>query len=243
MRVHGNSDIGPPAALLTWVSMNVLGGEEKLRNRVTKELTKAFDEMAAEVSQLGIETRKDNGRGYVYFYCNEIVDPNSGWKIPLCVKLGNRWRHRHLCQAGSSPCFEVIQDRNHQWWLCGGPEAGESGRRHGAMGYALRNGSKWQFHPGGEVRFPSPQIPFAAPRACATGTPIKSSRDLMINFKSDSTASAGRFLRSRRMVGSGIAVSMRLLRPRKISCRKRRSSRKWRSDSQIGRVRGICRRW
>jgi hypothetical protein len=76
-------DISPAAALLTWVSMNVLGGGEKLRERVTTELTKVFDEMTEEVRKLGIETRKDNGRGYVYFYCNEIVDPNSGWKIPL----------------------------------------------------------------------------------------------------------------------------------------------------------------
>lgn len=77
------SDISPAAALLTWVSMNILGGGEDLRNRVNEELNLAFDEMASEVKKLGIETRKDGAQGYVYFYCNEIVDPNSGWKVPL----------------------------------------------------------------------------------------------------------------------------------------------------------------
>ncbi|MDA7889826.1 DUF1156 domain-containing protein [Akkermansiaceae bacterium] len=104
------SDIGPAAALLTWVSMNVLGGGEELRDRVTKELTKAFDEMTAEVKQLGIETRKDHGRGYVYFYCNEIVDPNSGWKIPLAsnwVIDGGTGTYAKLVPHPPSKAFKI----------------------------------------------------------------------------------------------------------------------------------------
>jgi putative DNA methylase len=77
------SDISPAAALLTWVSMNVLGGGEDLRNRVNEELSRAFDEMVLEVKKLGIDSRKDGAEAHVHFYCNEIVDPNSGWKIPL----------------------------------------------------------------------------------------------------------------------------------------------------------------
>jgi putative DNA methylase len=76
-------DISPAAALLTWVSMNVLGGDGKLQSQVSKDLTEAFDEMTCEIDKMGIESRKDGARAHVHFYCNEIVDPNSGWKIPL----------------------------------------------------------------------------------------------------------------------------------------------------------------
>jgi len=76
-------DISPAAALLTWVSMNVLGGDEKLQLRVTNELTQAFDELSLEVDEFRFESREDGAKAHVHFYCNEIVDPNSGWKIPL----------------------------------------------------------------------------------------------------------------------------------------------------------------
>jgi adenine-specific DNA methylase len=76
-------DISPAAGLLTWASMNILGGDQNLREQVSKEITRAFDEMAAEVANMGFESREDGARAHVHFYCNEITDPNSGWKIPL----------------------------------------------------------------------------------------------------------------------------------------------------------------
>jgi putative DNA methylase len=76
-------DISPAAALLTWASLNVLGGEDGIRKQVTTELVEAFEKMISEVEEFKIEGGKDGANGYVYFYCNEIVDPNSGWKVPL----------------------------------------------------------------------------------------------------------------------------------------------------------------
>jgi putative DNA methylase len=76
-------DISPAAALLTWVSMNVLGGGEELQTKVTEDLTHAFNEMCVEVEQLKIESRADGAKAHVHLYCNEIIDPNSGWLIPL----------------------------------------------------------------------------------------------------------------------------------------------------------------
>ena len=103
-------DISPAAALLTWVSMNVLGGGEEIRDRVNEELIRAFDEMTEEVKKLGIEARKDGGRGYVYFHCNEIVDPNSGWKIPLAsnwVIDGGTGTYAQLVPHKPSKSFKI----------------------------------------------------------------------------------------------------------------------------------------
>jgi putative DNA methylase len=103
-------DISPAATLLTWVSMNVLGGGEKLRGRVSKELAVGFSDMTAEVKKLGIETRSDNARGYVYFYCNEILDPNSGWMIPLAsnwVIDGGTGTYAKLVPHAQSKSFKI----------------------------------------------------------------------------------------------------------------------------------------
>jgi putative DNA methylase len=96
-------DISPAAALLTWVSMNVLGGAKELRERVSNELQIAFNEMADEISQYAVERRVDGAKGYVYFYCNEILDPNSGWLVPLA----SNW----VIDAGTGTYAKLIPNK------------------------------------------------------------------------------------------------------------------------------------
>ena len=96
-------DISPAAALLTWVSMNVLGGDKNLREKVLSEIQIGFDEMAAEISTYEVERRSDGAKGYVYFYCNEILDPNSGWLVPLA----SNW----VIDAGTGTYAKLIPNK------------------------------------------------------------------------------------------------------------------------------------
>jgi putative DNA methylase len=76
-------DISPAAALLTWGGTNILLGGEKLCNQVNHYLKKIYDQVCAQIDEWKIETNQHGWKSSVYLYCNEIIDPNSGWRIPL----------------------------------------------------------------------------------------------------------------------------------------------------------------
>ena len=79
------ADISPAAALLTWVSMNILGGGKKVCDEVNEFSKTIFKEVCDDIDKLGIEVNETNWRADAYLYCNEVVDPGSGWKIPLAT--------------------------------------------------------------------------------------------------------------------------------------------------------------
>jgi len=58
------SDINPVAGLLTWGALNIVGG-------------------GPEVDEWGIERNEAGEIADAYLYCNEVVDPNTGWTVPL----------------------------------------------------------------------------------------------------------------------------------------------------------------
>jgi putative DNA methylase len=76
-------DISPAAALLTWGGINILlGGAEKC-DEVNRCLENVFQDFCGEIDRMRLETNSAGFQADVYLYCNEIIDPSSGWKIPL----------------------------------------------------------------------------------------------------------------------------------------------------------------
>lgn len=77
------SDLNPVATLLTWASLNLIGGGEKVAEQVRQAQEDIYQAVDHQVTEWGIEHNSLGWRADAYLYCVEVVDPESGWKIPL----------------------------------------------------------------------------------------------------------------------------------------------------------------
>ena len=80
--IHG-TDLNPVAALLTWASINLVGAPTSVRTRVERKLAEAYERVASEVRQLGIERSEEGWEAEAYLYCVEVRPPGSDYWIPL----------------------------------------------------------------------------------------------------------------------------------------------------------------
>ncbi|MBP1909180.1 anti-phage-associated DUF1156 domain-containing protein [Methanolobus bombayensis] len=81
------SDLNPVAALLTWASMNIVGGEGELIVEVNNVLQEVYDAVDKQIIEWGIEQNEKGWRADAYLYCSEVICPECGWKIPLLTKM------------------------------------------------------------------------------------------------------------------------------------------------------------
>jgi adenine-specific DNA methylase len=83
------SDLNPAAALLTWASLNIVGGGAKVATEVHKALREVFDAVDRQITEWGIEHREPDRktrrrwRADAYLYCTEATCPECGWRVPL----------------------------------------------------------------------------------------------------------------------------------------------------------------
>ncbi len=77
------SDLNPAAALLTWAALNIVGGGQRVIDDVIEAQKKVFDAVDRQISELGIEHNSLGWRADAYLYCAEVIDPESGWSVPL----------------------------------------------------------------------------------------------------------------------------------------------------------------
>jgi putative DNA methylase len=84
--VYG-SDLNPVAALLTWASLNIVGGGPDVIERVEKARCHIYDLVDKQVIKWGIEQNSLVWRADAYLYCAEVTDPESGWKVPLLPSM------------------------------------------------------------------------------------------------------------------------------------------------------------
>lgn len=77
------SDLNPVAALLTWASLNIIGGGEEVVEKVKKAQKEVYDAVDKQITEWGIEHNEKGWRAEAYLYCSEIVCPECGWRIPL----------------------------------------------------------------------------------------------------------------------------------------------------------------
>lgn len=78
------SDLNPVAALLTWGALNIVGGGVEAVERLAAAQQRVFDRVQQQVEEWGIE--RDPETGWVadaYLYCVEVLDPATGWRVPL----------------------------------------------------------------------------------------------------------------------------------------------------------------
>lgn len=77
------SDLNPFAALMTWASLNVVGGGDDIAQEVEDALQEVYGFVDKQIVEWGIEHNSLGWRADAYLYCVEVTDPESGWRIPL----------------------------------------------------------------------------------------------------------------------------------------------------------------
>lgn len=77
------SDLNPVAALLTWGALNVVGGGAQVVDQVRAAQERVFNAVKEQVEAWGIERNAEGWIADAYLYCVEVVDPSTGWRVPL----------------------------------------------------------------------------------------------------------------------------------------------------------------
>ncbi len=77
------SDLNPVAGLLTWASLNLLGGGSAVQEEVMRVQAEALREADREVTSWGIEHNAQGERADAFLYCVEVKPEGCDYFIPL----------------------------------------------------------------------------------------------------------------------------------------------------------------
>jgi adenine-specific DNA methylase len=77
------SDLNPVAGLLSWASLNLLGGSESLQEELIQVQSEVFAAADRKVIDWGIETNELGERADAYLYCVEVKPEGCEYYIPL----------------------------------------------------------------------------------------------------------------------------------------------------------------
>ncbi|MGH9967262.1 MAG: anti-phage-associated DUF1156 domain-containing protein [Pyrinomonadaceae bacterium] len=83
------SDLSPVASMLTWASLNIVGGGEKVAAEVQQAQREVYEAVDLRITEWGIEHREPEAktgrrwRADAYLYCTEVNCPECGWRVPL----------------------------------------------------------------------------------------------------------------------------------------------------------------
>ena len=96
------SDLSPVACLLTWGALNIVGGKVD-REKLKEEKKRIAQEIDAHITALGIEHDKHGNRAKAYLYCTEVLDPQTGWRIPLAPSWVISIKRKTIAQLVPDP--------------------------------------------------------------------------------------------------------------------------------------------
>ncbi len=77
------SDLNPVAGVLTWASLNLLGGGNAVQQEVVRVQAHSLAEADAQVTAWGIEHNEQGERADAFLYCVEVKPEGSDYYIPL----------------------------------------------------------------------------------------------------------------------------------------------------------------
>ncbi|MBC7619740.1 MAG: DUF1156 domain-containing protein [Candidatus Saccharibacteria bacterium] len=77
------SDLNPVAGLLTWASLNLLGGGQAVQEEVLRVQAAALTAADQQVTEWGIEHNDQGERADAYLYCVEVKPEGCNYFIPL----------------------------------------------------------------------------------------------------------------------------------------------------------------
>lgn len=88
------SDLNPVAALLTYAAVNIVAGGEDRALRATAAQRRALERVSQRFSEWGVESDANGRRARAFLYCVEVIDPESGWRVPLAPSWVVSKQHR-----------------------------------------------------------------------------------------------------------------------------------------------------
>ena len=111
------SDLNPVAGLLTWASLNLLGGGKAVQEEVMRVQAEALAAADRQVTEWGIEHNAQGERADAYLYCVEVKPEGCDYFIPLAPswligeksKVVARWR-RPASADFLTPEIAVVSD-------------------------------------------------------------------------------------------------------------------------------------
>jgi adenine-specific DNA methylase len=77
------SDLNPVAGLLTWASLNLLGGGPEVQQEVRRVQGEVFAAADQQITEWGIEHNERGERAEAYLYCVEVKPEGCDYYIPL----------------------------------------------------------------------------------------------------------------------------------------------------------------
>jgi putative DNA methylase len=77
------SDLNPVAGLLTWASLNLLGGDKAVQDEVRTAQKAAFAEADQQITKWRIEHNERGERAEAFLYCVEVKPEGCEYYIPL----------------------------------------------------------------------------------------------------------------------------------------------------------------
>jgi adenine-specific DNA methylase len=77
------SDLNPVAGLLTWASLNLLGGGNAVQDEVRKIQREVFATADKQITEWGIEHNNHDERAEAFLYCAEVKPEGCEYYIPL----------------------------------------------------------------------------------------------------------------------------------------------------------------
>ncbi|RZB36985.1 MAG: hypothetical protein SRB2_01489 [Desulfobacteraceae bacterium Eth-SRB2] len=77
------SDLNPVAAMLTWASIHLIGGGEKIKKEAQEAQKKAYKAADKQIAEWGIEHNDKGWRADAYLYCVEAGCPATSLMLPL----------------------------------------------------------------------------------------------------------------------------------------------------------------
>lgn len=77
------SDLNPVAGLLTWASINLIGGGKRVQDEVNRVQEKAFAAADRQITEWGIEQNDRGERADAYLYCIEVKPEGCNYYIPV----------------------------------------------------------------------------------------------------------------------------------------------------------------
>jgi putative DNA methylase len=150
------SDLNPVAAILTWASIHLIGGGEKVHKEVREAQKKVYKAADKQIVEWGIENNNKGWRADAFLYCIEVKCPSTGLMLPLapswvisqknriCAVLKrNDTQKRYDIKVVNNADQETMQEakkgtiRNNRV-IC--PETGEEFSISGIRGNSVING-------------------------------------------------------------------------------------------------------
>ncbi|PHA80998.1 DNA methylase [Bacillus toyonensis] len=81
------SDLNPIACMLTWGGANIVGTTLEERITIEARQNELVNKVKNKIKHLGVEEDGNGWQAKAFLYCNEVVCPESGWKVPLLPSL------------------------------------------------------------------------------------------------------------------------------------------------------------